>query len=328
MQKIIIGENEAGQRLDKFLHKYLPLAPSSFFYKMLRKKNITLNGKKADAGEKLSVGDEVFLFLSQDTICSFRQDERMEEKSSEYEKAYECLKNITVVYEDEHILLLNKPLGVLSQKAQAGDLSLNEWMLGYLLKNGSMDKKQLATYKPSVCNRLDRNTMGLVIGAKTLKGSQQMNALISSRKIRKFYRMFVKGTVTQEKLLEGYLVKDEKTNRAVLVKKGADRAAYIKTRYYPLKQFGDKTLVEAELITGKPHQIRLHLASEGHPLLGDFKYGDKAFNTYYKQHFHIQSQLLYACRLEFPVMEEPFGALSGQVIEAPEPEAFLLLSKA
>ncbi|MBQ8597456.1 MAG: RluA family pseudouridine synthase, partial [Lachnospiraceae bacterium] len=187
MQQIHISDRDAGQRLDKFLHKYLPLAPSSFFYKMLRKKNITLNGKKAEGKEKLTSGDMVALFLSDETILSFQKGI----DTSEYESAYVKLKGITVVYEDEHIIIMNKPSGILSQKAKEGDLSVNEWLIGYLLQEGTLDKTVLSTFKPSICNRLDRNTVGLITGAKTLQGSQELNKLISSREVKKFYRLIV-----------------------------------------------------------------------------------------------------------------------------------------
>ncbi len=320
MQQIEIKENEAGQRLDKFLHKFMPLAPVSFFYKMLRRKNITLNGKKAQGSEKLIVGDILSFYLSEETIQNFKEKDAA---SNEYEKAFSTLKGIEIIYEDAQVLFMNKPAGVLSQKASPSDLSLNEWMIGYLLAENILDEKSLSTFKPSVCNRLDRNTMGLVIGAKTLAGSQKMNQLIKERKIRKFYRMLVKGNVQKEETLEGFLIKDEKNNKVRLVtKENEEKSAYIKTRFYPVQVYSDKTLIEAELITGKPHQIRIHLASTGHPLLGDYKYGDRQWNDKYKRRFQVNSQLLYASRLEFPELEAPFERLSGQRIEVPVPEIF------
>ncbi len=320
MQQIEIKENEAGQRLDKFLHKFMPLAPVSFFYKMLRRKNITLNGKKAQGSEKLIVGDTLSFYLSEETIQNFKEKDAA---SNEYEKAFSTLKGIEIIYEDAQVLFMNKPAGILSQKASPSDLSLNEWMIGYLLAENILDEKSLSTFKPSVCNRLDRNTMGLVIGAKTLAGSQKMNQLIKERKIRKFYRMLVKGNVQKEETLEGFLIKDEKNNKVRLVtKENEEKSAYIKTRFYPVQVYSDKTLIEAELITGKPHQIRIHLASTGHPLLGDYKYGDRQWNDKYKRRFQVNSQLLYASRLEFPELEAPFERLSGQRIEVPVPEIF------
>lgn len=320
MQQILIGENEAGQRMDKFLMKFMPLAPASFFYKMLRKKNITLNGKKAEGKEKLASGDKISFYLADETISSFQ---KQQDSVKEYEEAYTQLKGIEVVYEDEHIVVLNKPEGILSQKADQSDLSLNEWMIGYLLSCGSLSAEQLSTYKPSVCNRLDRNTEGLVIGAKSLAGSQEMNRLISQRQIRKFYRMFVKGRVEKEETLEGFLVKEEKNNTVHLVKDAdAQKGNFIKTRYYPVAYYPDRTLVEAELITGRSHQIRIHMAGTDHPLLGDYKYGDRKWNDGYKRRYGICTQLLYACRLEFPEMSAPFEKLNRKVIEIPYPAQF------
>lgn len=318
-----IGTNEAGQRLDKFLQKFMPLANTSFYYKMLRKKNITLNGKKAEGKEKLLSGDVVSFFLSEETIKSF-QGSGIER--TEYDRAYRKLEDIQIIYEDEHIILMNKPKNILSQKAKEDDCSLNEWLIGYLLENG-LNQDSLNTFKPSICNRLDRNTQGLVVGAKSLAGSQEMNRLIRTREIQKYYRLFVKGTISKEEVLEGYLLKDEKNNKVRLVKQASEETSFIKTRYYPIKTYKDKTLVEVELITGKSHQIRIHMASIGHPLLGDYKYGDKKWNDQYKEKFQISSQQLYACRLQFPQMEGVLCYLSRKCFEAPVPESFQLLMK-
>ncbi len=325
MQQIEINKNEAGQRLDKFLQKFMPLASSSFFYKMIRKKNITLNEKKAEGKKKLAIGDLITLYLSDETIHKFQKDGG---KAGEYEQAYQKLKGIKVIYEDGHIVVMDKPLGVLSQKAEQGDASLNEWLIGYLLAQGTLTENQLSTFKPSVCNRLDRNTQGLVIGAKTLAGSQRMGELFKYRKVRKFYRMFVKGKVEKEEVLEGYLIKDETANKVRLVEeKSGENSHYIQTRYYPVKRFSDRTLVEAELITGKSHQIRIHMAGTGHPILGDYKYGDKSWNDWYKEKYHISNQMLYACRLEFPEMEPPFEGLHKKILKAPVPQIFWQLKE-
>lgn len=322
MRQIEIKENEAGQRFDKFLHKFMPLAPSSFFYKMLRKKNITLNGGKAEGKEKLVKGDQVTFFLSEETISGFQNKEI---SVGEYQKAYNEFKEIEVIYEDQGIVIMNKPANVLSQKAKETDISANEWLIGYLLATSQITSGQLATFKPSVCNRLDRNTQGLLIGSKSLAASQAMTELIRIRQVRKFYRLFVKGRIAKEELLEGYLIKEEEKNRARLVTEACEEASYIKTRYYPLKHFADRTLVEVELITGKTHQIRIHMASIGHPILGDYKYGDRVWNKKYKTEYGIESQLLYACRLEFEKLEEPLKQLSDKTVIAPVPKEFTML---
>lgn len=319
MREYQIREKEAGQTLLKFLQKYLPLAPSSFFYKMLRKKNIKYNKQKAEGKEKLQAGDTIQFYLSDETLSSFQKE--VSHKTSSYEKAYQTLKGIQVVYENDHILILNKPFGILTQKASDQDLSLNEWLIGYLLHKGDLTESDLQTFHPSACNRLDRNTCGLVLCSKTIRGGQVLSEWIRSRDVRKFYHLFVKGTGLQKEALKGYLKKDAKTNRVSVSRNAAD-GDYIETRYEPLAEYGDKTLVEVELITGKPHQIRAHMASIGHPLLGDYKYGDREFNDRYRKMLGIQSQMLCACRLEFPECKEAFSDLSSRILTIPEPELF------
>lgn len=317
-----ITEKEAGQRFDKYLHKLLPLAGTSFLYKMLRKKNITLNGKKASGSEKLEEGDRIEVFFSDETLHKFMGRES-QDACEAYYNAYRKYISIQIIYENDHILLADKPAGVLSQKAQNADISLNEWLIGYLLQSGFMNPQELGTFKPSVCNRLDRNTSGIVLCAKSLKGAQLLGELLQSRALHKYYQLYVKGEVREEQLIEGYLVKDEKHNK-VSVKgcDGPDKGAYIKTWYRPLETYSDKTLLEVELLTGKPHQIRAHLASIGHPLLGDYKYGDKAWNDTYQKAYHVQSQLLHAYKVVFPELDDPFEDISGQTFYAALPEMF------
>ena len=170
MREIIIKENEAGQRLDKFLKKYMKEAPASFFYKMLRKKNIVLNGKKAGGNEKLAVGDRVKLFLSDDTISKF-SGEAPEKRKADKEKAGGGAMELPleIIYEDSQIMLLNKPAGMLSQKAGKTDVSMVEAVQEYLLRSGQITEEELRTFRPSVCNRLDRNTSGLITQERRLR---------------------------------------------------------------------------------------------------------------------------------------------------------------
>ncbi len=334
MKQVLIKENEAGQRLDKYLHKYLKEAQGSFIYKMLRKKNIILNGKKASGGEKLEIGDELRFFLSEETlnkmsgIPSQLSEELSDKEVAEYKAAYDKYKELEIIYDNHHILIVNKPEGILTQKAAAVDLSLNEWFIGYMLHHGQLRREELRTFRPSVCNRLDRNTSGMVICGKTLPGSQKMSELLKNRDLHKFYRLYVKGKVTEPSLIEGYLVKDEKRNTVRISPSPVqDKSSYIKTKYEPLKIFEDKTLLEVELITGKTHQIRAHLASVGHPLLGDYKYGDKNFNDSYKKKYMIKSQLLHAYRLEFPELDGEFSELSKRIFTARAPQVFYTLEE-
>lgn len=415
MQSIAIGSNQAGQRLDKFLHKYLPNAGTGFLYKMLRKKNITLNGKKAVGSELLKEGDCVAVFFSQETFEKFsgrpakagtpkvpagspgsmtdvpegsfgssgsmaevlegsfgssgsladalkgfsrdsgslaeasKVSERFPKKSpdgserqnfsgkanfgmADYEKAYRSLKGIQTVYEDDNFLFLNKPAGILTQKAKPEDSSLNEWMIGYLLQEDPKLAGELYTFRPSVCNRLDRNTSGIVLCGKTLAGLQFLSQYIRERKVRKFYHTVCTGEMTEAERIHGYLFKDEKTNKVSIINQISEigyKENYIETGYVPLTVKNGYTYLEVELITGKTHQIRAHLASTGHPLIGDFKYGKDDVNRRLKREFGLKHQLLHAYRIVFPEITAGAGAsLSRQTFTAPEPELFLTIKTA
>lgn len=326
MQSTTIGSNQAGQRLDKFLHKYLPNAGSGFLYKMLRKKNITLNGRKAEGSELLKEGDSVSFFFSQETFEKFAgKAANAEFDTSEYERAYELLKGIQVVYEDEDFLFLNKPAGVLTQKARPEDSSLNEWMIGYLLVKNPSLSGELATFRPSVCNRLDRNTSGIVLCGKTLGGLQFLSRHIKERSVQKFYHTICVGELKEADRVQGYLFKDEKSNKVhVSPQQSHSDQDYIETGYIPLNVKNGYTYLEVELITGKTHQIRAHLASVGHPLIGDFKYGEDKVNRRLKQEYGLSHQLLHARRVVFPEIPSGMGAsLSGREFTAPEPELFV-----
>lgn len=312
MKEYKIGKNEANQRFDKYLHKLLKEAGSGFLYKMLRKKNITLNGKKADGTEKLKEGDVVKLFLSDETFQKFSGETifATEFLIPEAKREFE----LSILYEDDDILIINKPKGMLSQKSSPSDFSANEYILDYLLRTNQVTAEELKTFRPSICNRLDRNTSGLLIAGKSLKGLQNMAEQLKSRSMKKYYRCIVKGTVTKPQKISGYLLKDEKTNQVSVLKENTDKAKYIETEYQPIMQYqGKYTLLEVHLITGRSHQIRAHLASIGNPILGDEKYGNHALNQELAKRFSIKGQLLHAYRLEFP---------DGFIVTAPLPEEF------
>lgn len=331
MQEIIIGPNQAGQRLDKFLHKYLPNAGSSFLYKMLRKKNITLNGKKAEGKEILELNDKVQSYFSDETFAKFAGKEPTKSDSEGnkikdnsfvlYQNAFRHpdMKNVAVLYEDAHVLVLNKPVGVLTQKAKDSDISLNEWMIGYLLDKGVITSKELELFKPSVVNRLDRNTSGIVLCGISLKGSQVLSQMIKDRTIGKFYRTICVGQVKEAKVLKGSLSKNELTNKVSIDKDGEG----IETAFVPIENLNtNMTYLEVELITGKTHQIRAHLASIHHPLIGDTKYGDEKCNKDVRKKYGLMNQLLHAYRMEFPALEGELASLSEKIIIAPLPEQF------
>ena len=337
MQELTIGANEAGQRFDKYLKKLFPDAPSGLLYGQLRKKNLTLNGKKAEGKELLKEGDLVQCFFSQETFDKFRGGANKARETSAYQKAYQKLQGIQVLYEDSHFIFLNKPAGILTQKASPEDLSLNEWMIGYLLDKGSLTEKELETFCPSVANRLDRNTSGLVLCGKSLVGLQILSELIRDRKIQKFYQCICHGEMHQPQSLEGYLSKREATNQVTIFDRPTPGATQIRTKYRPLAATKAYTFLEVELITGKTHQIRAHLASEGHSLLGDSKYGDSLTAMTDQKEFGIRHQLLHARHIVFPdkielsldsnQYDKALTPLLGKTISAPLPSEFLRIEK-
>lgn len=335
MQTVTIGKNQSGQRLDKFLHRFMPDAGNGFLYKMLRKKNITLNGHRAEGSEILAQGDTLSFFFSEETYRKFTglspvpetQVSVKEPPVQEYLQAFHTLKDIRVLYEDEDILIADKPAGILSQKAASSDLSLNEWLIGYLLEVSHFPREELRTFKPSVCNRLDRNTSGLVLCGKSLRGSQYLSRCIRGRSIRKFYRTICVGNIDTEMTVRGYLNKDTARNKVTVSSHAApgSESDFIETRFRPLKSTGAYTLLEVELITGKTHQIRAHLASIGHPLIGDHKYGNAKTNRYMKEQFGLSCQLLHAYRLVFPETGEAgafLPATAGNTYISDYPEQF------
>lgn len=312
-----VTKNDAGQRFDKYLKRQLKEAQSSFIYKMLRKKNIVLNGKKATGSELLCENDEVKLFFSDETYEKFRAggaSSKQDTNESAYKSAYDRLKGIKIVFENEHVLILNKPAGLLSQKAKQEDCSVNEWLIGYLLETGFVSPESLLTFKPSVCNRLDRNTSGLLICGKTLFGSQFMSSIIKDKSLEKYYYTLVAGNVKPNTRVCGWLYKDTKSNKVTIFDKESDIPStlkkdveYIDTAFQPVKTITafhqEITLLEVRLFTGKTHQIRAQLGAMGYPIIGDRKYGDRKINKAFYD-TGVTNQILHAYKLVFPKIDE------------------------
>ena len=321
MQELHVTENEAGQRLDKLLAKFLNQAPKSFLYKMMRKKNIVLNGKKCTGNEKLKQGDSIKLFFSDETIEKFSAGTYAIPKK-------EKINMLPIIYEDEQVLLMNKPVGVLSQKAKDSDVSAVEILINYLMETDQLSKEQFRTFHPSICNRLDRNTSGILVAGKTLPALQEMNRFFKERTIAKYYRCLVKGRVIKsEDYIKGYLVKDQKTNKVSITKKKTEEGVPIETEYCVIQSNDEVSLLEVHLITGKTHQIRAHLASIGHPIIGDYKYGDKQINEMYRQAYGLKSQLLHAYRLEMPPSDGSLAYLNDKKFVAELPDKFIKICK-
>ena len=317
MHRIIIEENDAGQRLDRFLRKYLSRAPLSSIYRMIRK-DLKVNGKRSKRDMMLECGDELVIYLS-------------DEKIAEFTKAREPVKarrQFGIAYEDEHVLIVDKPAGLLTHgdRSEKKNTLVNQ-VCGYLQQEGCYDPSKEKVFRPSPVNRLDRNTTGLVIFGKNAEATRALTGLLRERDgVRKYYRTIVCGRVEEEQTIEETLLKDEDRNLVQVVAgqedqsggndhktdgaKGRKSISIVR----PISSGDDFSLVEVELVTGRTHQIRVHMAHTGHPLAADPKYGDPAVNAGLKRE-GLTSQFLHACRLEFAPMDE---ADAGRAVTDPD----------
>ena len=312
MREIIVGKNESGQKLKKFCFYYFKAMPQSFTFRMLRKKNILLNEKKADGDELLKEGDRVQLYFSEETLAGLRNEAEAREKLPKLSD-YPWFTRDTVLYEDEDILVLNKPFGILTQKGTAKDRSLNDALLAYLLETGAVTPDSLNTFRPSVSNRLDRNTSGIVAASKSKQGARELFRYFGEkdgRSIQKIYLAVVHGNCT----LKGHFdrlnyVKSKNGNQAYVWLRGTKRPPetlrygepeQIWTEIYPLAYNRDKdiTLILCRLHTGKSHQIRVTMKHYRHPVAGDPKYGDDAKNK--RLDPKLTGQLLHSYLLKLP----------------------------
>ena len=311
MRELKIGKNDAGQRLDKFLSKAVRGMPMSMMYKSIRTKKIKVNRKRAEQGMILCEGDTVQLFVREEFFDSPSTDDsalsRIEPK-------------LNIVYEDENIMLLNKRPGVLVHEDTAGnENTLIMHVKAYLLQKGEYDPDDEQSFAPSLCNRIDRNTGGIVIAAKNAAALREMNEHIKQGNIGKFYMCAVHGRLDKRSAtLTGWLFKDSKTNKVYVTDEKQKGSKEIITKYRVVAEKKDTSLLEINLITGRTHQIRAHMSHIGHPLLGDGKYGinrdDKAIGYKY--------QALYAYRLTFNLPDNSgvLGYLRGKSFSIPKDE--------
>ena len=266
MKILEIRKNDAGQRLDKFLSKSIPAMPPSLMYKSIRKKKIKVNRKRAEIGQILQEGDTVQLFLP---------DELFPEATDTSARLLHITPSFAIVYEDENVLLCDKPAGLPVHADSEDDTNtLITQIQAYLFQKGEYDPNKEQSFAPALCNRIDRNTAGIVIAAKTAEALRSLNQSIKERKLTKKYLCVVHGTPAKPTdTLHGYLLKNEKSNTVTVSAHSIRGAKEILTYYRVLAVRDGLSLLEVALLTGRTHQIRAHLASIGHPLLGDGKYG-------------------------------------------------------
>ena len=288
MREFVIGENDANQRLDKYISKAFPLIPKSLMYKYIRSKRIKVNSKKCDIGFKLQKGDVVSLYIN---------DEFSAPKVPKYD-FMGAGKNLSVVYEDENILLADKPVGLLSHPDadEYNDTAITR-IKRYLYEKHEYCPENEMSFAPALVNRIDRNTAGIIIAAKNAEALRILNEKLKNRELHKLYLCVVIGKLQKESgVLKDSLQKNEKQNKVYVSKGACVNAKSISTKYRVLGYKNGLSLIEVELLTGRTHQIRAHFAFYGHPLLGDGKYGTNAEN---KRFGGYKKQFLYSYKLIF-----------------------------
>lgn len=319
MKKIIIKKNDANQRIDKYLKKLLCNAPSQLIYKMLRKKDIKINGVKVN---------EKYILKENDVLEMFLYEDKFQELTKEKD-IYSLKREFKILYEDTNILVVNKPAGLLVHgDANENVNTLSNQVLSYLKEKGEFSTDRESTFIPGPVHRLDRNTSGIVIFGKTLAALQDLNEMMKKEHhIEKTYLTICRGYLKGKQELVGYIKKIENEDLVQFVKKDDPDALMMKTIVESMKYNQQYSLVKVQLITGRMHQIRIHLASIQHPVIGDRKYGDFALNKTIKRQFGLNYQLLHAYKICF---KDPFGSLSylkGKEIICPKPKMFREIEK-
>lgn len=321
MREITIGINDSGQRLDRFLKKYLKKAPLSRVYKVIRK-DIKVNGSRKKEDYVLCEGDVLSVYISDAELSEFTVSGRDFSKEAALQK-----KQFKIAFEDDNILVVEKSSGILIHgDSKEKKKTLTNSVCGYLQAKGEYRPGEDRTFVPAPANRLDRNTSGLVIFGKNAAALRCVNEMLRRKDgIGKFYRTVVCGEVREPMLLSGSISRDEGSNTSLIAEDGGRE---ILTGIRPLKVSGRFSLLEIELFTGRTHQIRAHLSDSGFPILGDPKYGDAAVNRRFRERFGLSTQLLHAYRLEFRDADEPLSYLSGSEVISQPPGMFQKIERA
>ncbi|MBQ6730344.1 MAG: RluA family pseudouridine synthase [Bacilli bacterium] len=317
MREFIINESENGLTLEKYVFKLLKTAPMSFVYKLLRKKDIKVNGHHEDKKFRLSTNDVVAIYIS---------EQQFEEFIKEKELTPNTRIKDWIIYEDDNVLFVNKPRGLLVQKSNPHDESLDQYVIEYLMATNQYDPNKEKGFVPGPAHRLDRNTSGLVVFGKNHSALTLLFELFKNHDlINKHYLALVVGQVEKEKdTIDAPLFKDEETNTVKVSKNGKTA----KTVYKLIKKYEEYSLLDVTLLTGRTHQIRVHMAYINHPIVGDSKYGDFEANKVFKYKYGFSSQFLHAYKMGFGDLPAPLTNLSRkEFVAEPREDIANILTK-
>lgn len=311
MIALIVKKEESGQTLEKYVKKILSNAPMSFIYKLFRKKDVKVNGHWQDKKYVISENEEIKIYVTDSQLEEFKTVKEI--KASQDISSW-------IIYEDKNILLINKPRGVLVQKGESSDDALDEMVLAYLTSKGEYDPNSLSAYKPAPAHRLDRNTAGIIIFGKNIATLRDLaDSLNDKKQISKRYLTLVKGEISEPGEISVPLEKNSKDGRVYVNEKGKPAI----TKYKVEKKYSGYTLLEVELLTGRTHQIRAHMAYINHPVIGDSKYGDFQLNKEIESKYHFKNQFLIAYKLDFKKLDNSLKYLSGKSFEISLNQEFL-----
>ena len=305
MREFIINDSETGLTLEKYIFKVLPAAPLSFIYKLFRKKDIKVNGHHEDKKYRVSANEVVAIYITDAQFDEFQKEKDLEPNLK--------IKD-WIIYEDKNVLFVNKPRGLLVQKSAPNDESLDQLVIEYLMATNQYNPNKELAFVPGPAHRLDRNTSGIVAFGKNHDALTMLFDLFKNHDlINKHYLALVVGNLEKDKdIITAPLKKDEKNNKVVVAKDGKTA----QTVYKVIKRYDGYTLVDITLLTGRTHQIRVHMSYINHPVVGDSKYGNFEINKEFKSKYHFANQFLHAYKIGFGDLKEPLTNLSRKEFTA------------